>query len=77
MIVPPRSHDHDDDEPAAVPGAPDAFAHLPDGVVHLAGRSRENKLVHVAGTPDLLGELVGVVIDHAGPYSLRGSLVEG
>ncbi len=43
-------------------------------MVHLAGRSRENKLVHVAGTPELLGELVAVAIDHAGPYALRGSL---
>jgi tRNA-2-methylthio-N6-dimethylallyladenosine synthase len=74
-IVPPRSHHHDDDEPATEPRTPDAFADLPAGIVHLAGRSRENKLVHAAGTPDLLGERVGVVIDHAGPYALRGSLV--
>jgi tRNA-2-methylthio-N6-dimethylallyladenosine synthase len=73
-IVPPRSHDHDDEEAAPGAGTPDVFAHLPAGVVHLAGRSRENKLVHVAGAPELLGELVGVTIDHAGPYALRGSL---
>ena len=36
----------------------DAFAHLAERVAHLAGRSRENKLVHVAGGPGLLGEVV-------------------
>ncbi len=69
-IVPPRSHDHDD---AATP-AHDAFARLPDGVVHLSGRSRENKLVHVAGPRSLLGELVRARVDHGGPYALRGTL---
>lgn len=73
-IVPPRSHDHDDDAPASPAERRDAFAGLPPGLVHLAGRSRENKLVHVAGAPDLLGDIVEVVIDHAGPYALRGSL---
>ncbi len=77
-IIPPRSHDHDDEEEAAgIPESRDAFAHLPAGVVHLAGRSRENKLVHVAGPADRLGTLVGVTIDHAGPYALRGSLAAG
>ena len=39
-----------------------------------SGRSRENKLVHVAGSPALLGHEVAVAIDHAGPYALRGRL---
>ncbi len=79
-IVPPRSHDHDhdhDEDAAETDGATasrDAFARLPEGLVHLAGRSRENKLVHVAGLPDLLGHEVPVTIDHAGPYALRGRL---
>jgi hypothetical protein len=78
-IVPPRAHDHDEEaennEEADGTGASrDAFARLPEGLVHLAGRSRENKLVHVAGAPDLLGREVGVTIDHAGPYALRGRL---
>ena len=73
-VVPPRSHDHDDEEAAGTPESRDAFAHLPEGVAHLAGRSRENKLVHVAGSPSLLGEPVRVAIDHAGPYALRGRL---
>ena len=74
-IVPPRSHDHvDEDETAGSRESRDAFAHLPEGQVHLAGRSRENKLVHVAGAPALLGELVEVRVEHAGPYALRGRL---
>ena len=70
-VVPPRSHDHEDDD-----GAPahDAFADLTAGTVHLSGRSRENKLVHVAGPASLLGELVRVRVEHGGPYALRGAL---
>ena len=45
-----------------------------DGEVHLSGRTRHNKLVHLAGGKQLLGGLVIVRVDHAGPYSLRGSL---
>jgi tRNA-2-methylthio-N6-dimethylallyladenosine synthase len=77
-IVPPRTHDHEDDE--AEDGAEgaaesrDAFARLPDGVAHLSGRSRESKLVHLAGPPSLLGELAHVRVEHAGPYALRGTL---
>jgi tRNA-2-methylthio-N6-dimethylallyladenosine synthase len=74
-VVPPRAHEHDDDEDAAgTAESRDAFANLPDGVAHLVGRSRENKLVHVAGSPDRLGTLVRVAVDHAGPYALRGRL---
>ena len=72
-VVPPRSHEHDD-ETAGTTESRDAFAHLPDGIVHLAGRSRENKLVHVAGASALVGELVRVRVDHAGPYALRGTI---
>jgi tRNA-2-methylthio-N6-dimethylallyladenosine synthase len=74
-VVPPRSHEHEDDDPAAgTAESRDAFANLADGIAHLVGRSRENKLVHVAGSPALLGALVDVAIDHAGPYALRGVL---
>ncbi len=76
-VIPPRAHDHDHDEDDDAAGAAesrDAFANLPAGVAHLVGRSRENKLVHVAGSPDLLGSLVRVAVDHAGPYALRGRL---
>ncbi len=77
-IVPPRTHDHDEDvhDQVEEPGpSRDAFARLPEGLVHLAGRSRENKLVHVAGAPVLHGELVQVRVEHAGAYALRGALV--
>ena len=73
-IVPPRSHDHDDEEAAGTTESRDAFAHLPAGVAHLAGRSREGKLVHVAGAPALVGGLVRVRVEHGGPYALRGTL---
>ncbi len=77
-IVPPRTHEHDENtaetEVDGSTASRDAFARLSPGVVHLAGRSRENKLVHVAGSPDLLGHEVPVAIDHAGPYALRGRL---
>jgi tRNA-2-methylthio-N6-dimethylallyladenosine synthase len=62
-VTPPRSHDHAhaDDEP--------------DGAPRLSGRTRGNKLVHLAGGPDLVGTEVSVRVDHAGPYALRGQLV--
>ena len=72
-VVPPKVHDHDDDTDAGAESR-DAFAHLPDGIAHLAGRSRENKLVHLAGAPSLVGSLARVRVDHAGPYALRGTL---
>jgi tRNA-2-methylthio-N6-dimethylallyladenosine synthase len=43
-------------------------------VVALSGRTRANKLVHLDGSVDLLGRLVQVRIDHAGPYALRGAV---
>ncbi len=82
-VVPPRRHAHEDEAPgeaggpAGTEGSHDAFAHLPDGVAHLSGRSRENKLIHVAAAPALLGSLVAVRIEHAGPYALRGVLDPG
>ncbi len=71
-IVAPRRHDHDDDDDTRA--SRDAFANLPHGVSHLTGRSRENKLVHVAGPSSLVGTLATVRIEHAGPYALRGIL---
>ena len=62
-VATPRSHDHD-----AEPSIPSASS--------VSGRSRQNKLVHLAGGPDLLGRSVRVLVDHAGPYALRGTLVE-
>ena len=73
-VVPPKLHDHEDEVAEGAAESRDAFARLPEGIVHLAGRSRENKLVHVAGSPDLVGCLVRVRVEHAGPYALRGTL---
>jgi tRNA-2-methylthio-N6-dimethylallyladenosine synthase len=74
----PRGHDHDDEgaePPAATLAGRDPFAApLPDGHVRLAGRSRENRLVHLAGPKELVGSIVDVRIEAAGPYSLRGIL---
>jgi hypothetical protein len=42
--------------------------------VRLFGRSRENKLVHLPGPPELVGRVVDARIVGAGPYSLRGIL---
>ena len=60
-VRPPRSHDHD----AALATAP-----------RVAGRTRENKLVHLDGDPELVGRMVEVEVEHAGPYALTGRLVE-
>ena len=69
-VRPARSHEHDDSadhEPTVAP-APG------EGTTWLSGRNRENRLVHVAGSPDLVGSFVTVTVDHAGPYALRGRL---
>ena len=76
-IRPPRSHEHHDGE--GLEGPDDAARNRrPEpapGTVRLAGRNRENKLVHLDGRADLLGREVDVRIDRAGPYALVGSLL--
>ena len=57
----PVSHDH---------GA----APLTDDGPRVSGRNRHNKLVHLGGHAELVGQLVDVRIEHAGPYSLMGTL---
>jgi hypothetical protein len=64
-VTPARSHDHEE-------GAPDA-ADAHHGRV--SGRTREHKLVHLAGGPELLGRFVTARIEHAGPYALRGTVL--
>jgi tRNA-2-methylthio-N6-dimethylallyladenosine synthase len=61
-VTPPRSHDHDDEGLGRTPTGP-----------MVSGRTRQNKLVHVAGGAELVGRLVSVRVDHAGPYALRGT----
>ena len=65
-IVPPRTHDHDNHDVQA--------ENVGEGTgVHLAGRTRGNRLVHLRGPAELVGHIVEVRIQHAGPYALRGS----
>jgi tRNA-2-methylthio-N6-dimethylallyladenosine synthase len=75
----PRGHDHPEEgdeprQPATLAGRDPFAVPLPDGWVRLAGRSRENRLVHLAGPAALVGSIVDVRIEAAGPYSLRGIL---
>jgi tRNA-2-methylthio-N6-dimethylallyladenosine synthase len=74
----------DNDDPTAEPDIEEAVSAIPDisgtageGSVALAGRTRHNKLVHLAGVPTLVGRMVTVQIDHAGPFALRGRVVAG
>ncbi|MFL5749421.1 MAG: tRNA (N6-isopentenyl adenosine(37)-C2)-methylthiotransferase MiaB [Chloroflexota bacterium] len=62
-VTPPRSHDHDEGD-ATQPASP-----------MVSGRTRQNKLVHLGGGPELVGRVVAARIEHAGPYSLRGTTV--
>ncbi len=61
-----RSHDHD--APHDGPAGPT-----------VTGRTREHKLVHLPApserSGDLVGQLVEARVEHAGPYSLRATLV--
>lgn len=74
----PRGHDHaeegDEPPPPTLAGRDPFAAPLPDGWVRLAGRSRENRLVHLAGPAAIVGSIVDVRIQAVGPYSLRGVL---
>jgi tRNA-2-methylthio-N6-dimethylallyladenosine synthase len=47
-----------------------------DAPPRVAGRNRQNKLVHFAGDPELVGRMVNVGIEHAGPYSLVGAVAQ-
>jgi tRNA-2-methylthio-N6-dimethylallyladenosine synthase len=64
-VVPPRLHDHDQGGREGTPDGPGA---------RVSGRSRQNKLVHLAGGEDLIGRTVVARVDHAGPYALRGTV---
>jgi len=66
-IVPPRTHDHEDGD-----AAPHDEPEEGSGLAHLSGRTRQNKLVHLTGPASMVGSLVNVRIEHAGPYALRG-----
>jgi tRNA-2-methylthio-N6-dimethylallyladenosine synthase len=63
-VEPERSHDHDDATRPTTAG----------DELRLSGRTRGNKLVHLTGEAGLVGRLVAVRIEHAGPYALRGQV---
>jgi len=68
----------DGDEPAdASLGVPSLYGAAGEGSVALSGRTRHNKLVHLSGDPDLVGRLVKVRIEYAGPFALRGRALAG
>jgi len=68
-VAPVRSHGHDHVDAAAHPD--------PAGpATVVTGRTRGNKLVHVAGDAALVGHEVRVRVDHVGPYALRASVVK-
>jgi tRNA-2-methylthio-N6-dimethylallyladenosine synthase len=61
-VNPARGHDHGGTE-------------TPGEGSRLSGRTRGNKLVHLAGDEALVGREVMVRVEHAGPYALRGAHV--
>jgi tRNA-2-methylthio-N6-dimethylallyladenosine synthase len=68
-------HAHEEDDPAEAADPAESGPEPVPGEERLGGRTRENKLVHLTGPRTLLGQLVLVRVEHAGPYSLRGTLV--
>jgi tRNA-2-methylthio-N6-dimethylallyladenosine synthase len=73
-LDPGDSDAEDVDEPPT--SVPDLAGSAGEGSVALAGRTRHSKLVHLAGDPALVGHRVRVHVEHAGPFALRGRLVE-
>jgi tRNA-2-methylthio-N6-dimethylallyladenosine synthase len=72
----PNDSDADDDVDLPASPVPVLAGTAGEGSVALAGRTRHNKLVHLAGHPDLVGQRVRVHVEYAGPFALRGHLVE-
>jgi tRNA-2-methylthio-N6-dimethylallyladenosine synthase len=68
--------DAEDAAAIAAAAAPALAGSAGERSVALAGRTRHNKLVHLAGDPALVGHRVRVHVEHAGPFALRGRLVE-
>ncbi|MGZ3641681.1 MAG: tRNA (N6-isopentenyl adenosine(37)-C2)-methylthiotransferase MiaB [Candidatus Limnocylindrales bacterium] len=74
-IRPARPHDHDGAAAGPAITHPTGAPAAGEGSVRLVGRNRENRLVHLAGAPELVGRFASVRVDHAGPYALAGQLV--
>jgi tRNA-2-methylthio-N6-dimethylallyladenosine synthase len=69
-IRPARAHEHEHET------EPDQKSLDTSGPVRLrlAGRNRQNRLVHAIGPAELIGRRVQVRIERAGPYALVGSI---
>jgi tRNA-2-methylthio-N6-dimethylallyladenosine synthase len=75
-VRPPRQHEHPAHATAVTPsGGDDGAAGMSMGE-RLVGRNRQHKLVHFDGPAGLVGRLVEVVVERAGPYALAGRLAE-
>jgi tRNA A37 methylthiotransferase MiaB len=62
---PRRAHDHAADDTSAAAG-----------LARLVGRNREHRILHLDGPESLIGGLVEVIVDRAGPYALSGHAAE-
>lgn len=78
-VTPVRRRNSADDDVADDPTlhVPSLYGAAGEGSVALAGRTRHNKLVHLSGDPALVGRAVTVLIEHAGPFALRGRVNAG
>jgi hypothetical protein len=74
-VMPPRRSIDPDDVDEPIFEIPSLAGTAGEGSVALSGRTRHNKLVHLAGDPGLVGHSARVHLDHAGPFALRGRLV--
>ena len=74
-VMPPRRSIDPDDVDESISEIPSLAGTAGEGSVALSGRTRHNKLVHLAGDPGLVGHSARVHLDHAGPFALRGRLV--
>jgi tRNA-2-methylthio-N6-dimethylallyladenosine synthase len=72
---PDRDDAQSDEDGEPVSAIPMLAGTAGEGSVALSGHTRHNKLVHLAGDPALVGRTVTVVVDHAGPFALRGRAV--
>ena len=61
---------------ARVGGMEEVLVESVDGEGRVSGRSRHFRIVHMDGTPDLVGHTVAVEITGAGPNALQGRLLQ-
>jgi len=77
QITPPRRRSTTEDDAPDDPAlrVPSLYGAAGEGSVALAGRTRHNKLVHLAGDPGFVGRAATVRVEYAGPFALRGRVV--